>query len=82
MKHFIPVVTCILVILPLQLLIKDYSTLGERYRNLQAQAHKQGTRNLTLHQAVAECSVKFEFLVCKRVLVNPITHEQRVLQTF
>ena len=26
--------------------------------------------------------LNFEFLVCKRVLVNPITHEQRVLQTF
>ena len=52
---------------------KDYSTLGVRYRDLQARVYKQGTPRAVLN---------FEFLVCKRVLVNPITHEQRVLQTF
>ena len=55
-------------------LFKDYSTLGVRYRDLQARVDKQGTRNLTV--------LNFEFLVCKRVLVNTITHERRVLQTF
>ena len=33
------------------LLFKDYSTLGVHYRDLQAQLYKQGTRNLTLHEA-------------------------------
>ena len=43
----------------LHAIIKDYSTLGVRYRDLQARVYKQGTRNLTLHEAVAEYSVKF-----------------------
>ena len=37
--------------------IKDCSTLGGRYRDLQVRVYKQETN--------------FEFLVCKRVLVNP-----------
>ena len=32
-------------------LIKDYSTLGVHYRDLQARVHEQETRNLTLHEA-------------------------------
>ena len=60
-----------------RIIIKDYSTLGVRYRDLQERVYKQGTRNLT-----PSAVLNFEFLVCKRVLVNPITHEQRVLQTF
>ena len=37
--------------LPLEAIVfKDYSTLGVRYRDLQAQVYKQGTRKLTLHE--------------------------------
>ena len=42
-----------------------------RYRDLQARVYKQGTRNLTLHEALPSAVLNFEFLVCKRVLVNP-----------
>ena len=51
--------------------IKDYSTLGVRYRDLQPQVYKQETRNLTLHEAQPSAVSNFEFLVCERVLVNP-----------
>ena len=51
------------------LIFKDYSTFGVRYRDLQARVYQQGTRNLTLSAVL-----NFEFLVCKQVLVNPITH--------
>ena len=61
-------------------LIKDYSTLGVHYRDLQARVHEQETRNLTLHEAQPSAVLNFEFLV--RVLVNPIMHEQRVQKTF
>ncbi len=47
----------------MHLIIKDYSILGVRYRDLQARVHEQETRNLTL--------LNFEFLVCERVFVNP-----------
>ena len=57
-------------------LIKDYSTLGVHYRNLQARVHEQETRNLTLHEAQPSVVLNFEFLVLERVLVNPIMHEQ------
>ena len=63
-------------------LIKDYSTLGVHYRDLQARVHEQETRNLTLHEAQPSAVLNFEFLVRERVLVNPIMHEQRVLKTF
>ena len=52
-------------------LFKDYSTLRVRYRDLQARVYKQETRNLTLHEAQPSAVLNFEFLVCKRVLVNP-----------
>jgi hypothetical protein len=53
-------------------LFKDYSTLGVHYRDLQARAHEQETRNLTLHEAQPPSAVlNFEFLVRERVLVNP-----------
>ena len=63
-------------------IIKDYSTLGVHYRDLQARVHEQETRNLTLHEAQPSAVLNFEFLVRERVLVNPIMHEQRVLKTF
>ena len=63
-------------------IIKDYSTLGVHYRNLQALVHEQETSNLTLHEAQPSAVLNFEFLVRERVLVNPIMHEQRVLKTF
>ena len=63
-------------------LIRDYSTLGVHYRDLQARVHEQETRNLTLHEAQPSAVLNFEFLVRERVLVNPIMHEQRVLKTF
>ena len=44
-------------------IIKDYSTLGVRYREIQARVYKQETRNLIV--------LNFEFLVCKLVLINP-----------
>ena len=52
-------------------IFKDYSTLRVRYRDLQARVYKQETRNLTLHEAQPSVVLNFEFLVCKRVLVNP-----------
>ena len=58
-------------------LIKDYSTLGVRCWDLQAQVHEQEARYL--HEAEPSAVLNFEFLVSERVLVNPITHEQRVL---
>ena len=57
-------------------LIKNYSTLGVHYRDLQARVHEQETRNLTLHEAQPSAVLNFEFLVRERVLVNPIMHEQ------
>ena len=63
-------------------LIKDCSTLGVHYRDLQARVHEQETRNLTLHEAQPNAVLNFEFLVRERVLVNPMMHEQRVLKTF
>ena len=42
-----------------------------RYRDLQALVYKQETRNLTLYEAQPSAVLNFEFLVCKRVLVNP-----------
>ena len=66
----------------LHTLIKDYSTLGVHYRDLQARVHKQETRYLTLDEAQPSAMLNFEFLVRGRVLVNPIMHEQRVLKTF
>ena len=53
------------------MIFKDYSTLGVRYPDLQARVYKQDTRNLTLHEAQPSSVLNFEFLVCKRVLVNP-----------
>ena len=41
-----------------------------RYRDLQAREYKQETRNLTLHEAQPSAVLNFEFLVCKRVLLN------------
>ena len=41
-----------------------------RYRDLQARVYEQETRNLTLHEAQPSAVLNFEFLVCKRVLVN------------
>ena len=41
-----------------------------RYRDLQARVYKQETRNLTLHEAQPSEVLNFEFLVCKRVLVD------------
>ena len=52
-------------------IIKDYSTLGVRYRDLQARVYKQETRNLTLHEAQPSTVLNFEFLVCKPVLADP-----------
>ena len=49
--------------LRIKFIIKDYSTVRVRYRDLQARVYKQETRNLTV--------LNFEFFVCKRVLVNP-----------
>ena len=66
----------------LVIIIKDYSTLGVHYRDLQARVHEQETRNLALHEAQPSAVLNFEFLVCERVLVNAIMHEQRVLKTF
>ena len=43
---------------------KDYSTLGVRYRDLQARVYKQETRNLPLHEAQPSAVLNFEFLVC------------------
>ena len=63
-------------------ILKDYSTLGVHYRDLQARVHEQETRNLTLHEAQPSAVLNFEFLVRERVLVNPIMQEQRVLKTF
>ena len=40
------------------------------YRDLQARVYKQETRNLTLHEAQPSAVLNFEFLVCKRVLVD------------
>ena len=54
-----------------RMLIKDYSTLGVRYRDFLARVYKQETRNLTLLKAQPSALLHFEFLVCKRVLVNP-----------
>ena len=51
-------------------IIKDYSTLGVHYRDLQARVHEQDTRNLTLHEAQPSAVLNFEFLVRERVLVN------------
>ena len=51
----------------MHVVIKDYSTLGVRYRHLQALVYKQETRNEAQPSAV----LNFEFLVCKRVLVKP-----------
>ena len=42
-----------------------------RYRDLQARVYEQETRNLTLDEAQPSAVLNFEFLVCKRVLVNP-----------
>ena len=56
--------------LHLRFLFKDYSTLGVRYRDLPARVYKQETRNLTLHEAQPSAVLIFEFLVCKRVLVD------------
>ena len=53
------------------IIFKDYSTLGVRYRDLQARNYEKETRNLTLHEAQPSAVLNFEFLVCKRVLVNP-----------
>ena len=53
------------------MLIKDHSTLGVHYRDLQARVHEQETRNLTLHEAQPSAVLNFEFLVRERVLVNP-----------
>ena len=53
------------------LVIKDYSTLGVHYRELQAQVHKQETRNLTLLEAQPSAVLHFEFLFYKRVLASP-----------
>ena len=52
-------------------IIKDYSTLGVHYRDLQARVDEQETRNLTLHEAQPSAVLNFEFLVRERVLVNP-----------
>ena len=54
----------------LWVIIKDYSTLGVRYRDLQARVYKQETRNLTLQEAQPSAVLNFEFLVCQRVLIN------------
>ena len=64
------------------LLIKDYSSVGVHYRDLQARVHEQETRNLTLNEAQPSAVLNFEFLVRERVLVNQIMNEQRVLKTF
>ena len=64
------------------IIIKDYSTIGVHYRNLQARVHEPETRNLTLHETLPSAVLNFEFLVRERVLGNPIMHEQRVLKTF
>ena len=53
------------------MIIKDYTTLGVRYRDLQARVYKQEIRNLTVHEAQPSEGLNFKFLVCKRVLVNP-----------
>ena len=53
------------------LVIKDYSILGVHYRDFQARAHEQETRNLRLHEAHSSAMLNFEFLVRERVLVNP-----------
>ena len=42
-----------------------------RNRDLQALVYKQGTKNLTVPSATPRTVLNFEFLVCKRVLVNP-----------
>ena len=76
------VLNFLLLVCNLVHVIKDYSTLGVRYRDLQARVYKQGTRNLTLYEAKPSAVLNFVSLVCKRVLVNLITREQRVLQTF
>ena len=55
----------------LSTVIKDYSTLEVRYWDLKARVYKQETRNLTLHEAQPSAVLNFEFLVCKRVLINP-----------
>ena len=47
--------------------IKDYSTLGVHYRDLQARVHEQETRNLTLYEAQPSAVLNFEFLVRERV---------------
>ena len=51
------------------MIFKDYSTLGVRYRDLQARVYEQETRNLTLHEAQPSPVLNFEFLVCKRVKI-------------
>ena len=51
-------------------IFRDYSTLGMRYRDLQAREYKKETRNLTLHEAQPSAVLNFKFLVCKRVLLN------------
>ena len=53
------------------MIFKDYSTLGVRYRDLQARVYKQERTNLTLHEAQPSAVLNFKFLVCKRALVNP-----------
>ena len=54
-----------------EILFKNYSTLGVCYRDLKARVYKQETRNLTQHEAQPSAVLNFEFLVCKRVLINP-----------
>ena len=51
-------------------ILNDCSTPGVHYRDLQARVYKQETRNLTLPEAQPSAVLNFEFLVCKRVLVN------------
>ena len=64
------------------LIIKDYSTVGVHYRDLQARVHEEETRNLTLHEAQPSAVLNFELIVRERVLVNLLMYEQRVLKTF
>ena len=53
------------------MIFTDYSTLRVRYRDLQARVYKQETRNLTLHEAQPSAVLNCEFIVWKRVLVDP-----------
>ena len=52
-------------------IFKDNSALGVCYRDLQARVCQRETRNLTPHEVQPSAVLNFEFLVCKRVLVNP-----------